>query len=321
MAVSRAAAVSVRWYLIALLVGVAIVGGFWWQARGALYPVLPDTTTYLEMSRSFLRHGRFEVVPYALTTPAVTSAPTALWPPLYPIAIAALSVTGVRDLVAAPLINRVCFALLPVLLLWALAGAAHPRRIIAAAALALTAPGVLGVQFFGLSEGLTVVWLVLALGCALRTERSAMLLLSGLCSGAAYVTRNPALAVSAAIPLWLVFDAPSRADVPRRLLSWGLGAIVAVAPLLAYNRRLFGAIQPYAAAPSTTGLLENLRLLTVSVSSELIGARGADRWITGTLPSALALVALLGGAFALWRAVPRGSAGGRSVRQIGRAHV
>ena len=245
MAVSRAAAVSVRWYLIALLVGVAIVGGFWWQARGALYPVLPDTTTYLEMSRSFLRHGRFEVVPYALTTPAVTSAPTALWPPLYPIAIAALSVTGVRDLVAAPLINRVCFALLPVLLLWALAGAAHPRRIIAAAALALTAPGVLGVQFFGLSEGLTVVWLVLAVGCALRTERSAMLLLSGLCSGAAYVTRNPALAVSAAIPLWLVFDAPSRADVPRRLLSGRTGGSPERSRRRSPSWRCWGARSPF----------------------------------------------------------------------------
>ena len=292
------------------------MGGFWLTARGIVYPLLPDSTAYLEMSRSFLHHGRFEVVPWALTQPTVVTAPTALWPPLFPLAIALLSKIGVADIVAAPLINRACFALLPALLLWALSGTASPRRLIAAGALALTSPGVMAAQYFGLSEGLGALLLVSAVGFALRTERPTMLLLSGLCGGASYVTRNPALAVCAAIPLWLLLDSPRRADAPRRIVLWAVGAAVAIAPLWLYNIRVFGKVQPYAAEASTTGVLQNIRMLAASTAGEVIGARGADRWLTPPVPSVVAAVVLLIIVVGIWRSRRSDAPSGRAVRLL-----
>jgi len=306
--------VDVRWWLLAFAAGTAVVVGFWWMAHRTIYPILPDSTAYLEMARSVQHTGRFEVVPYALTESSAITQPTALWPPLFPVIIAAVSRLGIADVTAAPLINRVCFALLPALLVWALAGYASARRVCVAGMLALTAPGVLATQYFGLSEGLAALCLIVSVGCALRTDRRAMLVLSGVCGGAAYVTRNPALAICAAIPCWLVLE--SMREAPARVLAWGIGALLVIAPLWGYNLAVFGRVQPYAAAASTTGIMPNIHALTVSIAGEILGARGVDRRITDSGISRVIAVVLLGAALWTWRASRSRAHDGRAVRLL-----
>ena len=302
------------WWLLSLAAGAAIVVGFWWMAHRTLYPLLPDSTAYLEMARSFLRVGRFEVVPYALTESGATSTPTILWPPLFPLTIAALSHVGIADVLAAPLINRCCFAVVPAALLWALAGHLPPRRGLMAGLLALTAPGMLATQYFGLSEGLATLLLVVSVGSALRAERMAMLVVSGVCAGAAYVTRNPALAICVAIPAWLLLE--RERGTPARLLAWSAGALLAIAPLWWYNVSVFGSVQPYAATASTTGIVRNVQALTVSMAGELVGARGVDQWLAFPVLSLLTCVGFAAGAVWGWRASVRRAHDGRAVRLL-----
>lgn len=305
-----------RWIALALALGALVVGILSWRGRETVYPLLPDTAAYLEMARSYTAEGRFEVVPYGLEHPEVAREQTRLWPAGYPVAIAMLSWSGIRDVDAALWVNRGSFVLIPLLILLAFHRLLTPVRALTAAMLALTAPSAMVVLPFAASEGLCVACIVAAIGFALREERWMLLVCSGICAGLAYTIRNPAIGIAVAIPLWITWEHRHRpGEAVRRLVLWGTGALLAVMPMVVHNLRQFGALQPYATPPSTSSLLQNLQLLVGAMSGDLVGWLAVDRVMRSLPGVVLALAVAIVLLVWCWRA-RAGDARSRAVRLL-----
>jgi hypothetical protein len=127
-------------------------------------------------------------------------------------------------------------------------------------------------------------------------------LLSGLIGGCAYAVRNAGLALFGTIVASAIIFSllrPRRArDILKMTCWWFAGAAIVLIPLELRNLSLFGDLQPYSMAPSTIGLVTNIRYFLMALFDSIAGAPQIDHaffWDNRILAAVVA--ALLCGLF------------------------
>jgi hypothetical protein len=305
--VARAGA---RWVLAALAFGVLFVWCYDAMLAPVRYPYAADSASYIEMADTLFHDGAPRVTPWDLEFPDRDRIPQRLFPPGFPLLVAAFVPLAGDATAAALWPGRLAAALLPLLLLLSFRGALGDRSLALLGAFALATPGVRGWQYLAYSDvtALAVALLalgVLAQGLGLVGTRGGLrrgwLAAAGFLAGASYGIRNAGLAVLAAALLALAHDAWRQRRGGAALLPWLAGAVGPLAALWAYNLATFGQLQPYTMPPSQRGWLQNVGDYALAAVTDL----GVPWQLTERMPAAFAVVAIallaLGLAWAWWQ--------------------
>lgn len=249
--------------------------GFWFAAfvlAGAAVAVLQTATspgfdpagmTYVDIARHIAKgHGIAAGILYPSHVPKMPS-PISLWPPLYPAAIAGLSLLGVESAIASRVVSIVAFGV-SVGLVWVIGSVLFDERAGAVAALLLAAwPTVTGIAAMALSENLFVLLVLLSVLFSVRVihgERSltrsyVMAAAGGLAMAGAALTRYPGLVLMAIGGVALLLSLRGRAWGERLAITfvWSSAAFVPVALLLLRNRLVTGAFMGTGRLPDDSG--------------------------------------------------------------------
>lgn len=246
----------------ALVPGIAAAALFWLATARWGVNYTPDSVHYLAAARSLLAGKGFL---------NAAGQPYTIWPPLYPLALAAGEATGANMLDWARILNALLLvALAPLTALLCYAASRWRLASIAAGALAVFLPATLVSFGHAWSDPLFTV-LAVAAGVVLtsyferRTLSAAALV--GLFVALACLQRYVGVALVAAVGLaiLLVGDGP----FVKRLKSALVFGVVAIAPLgvwMVRNRLVVGAAAGERAAPSFT-FAQNIELLARSWAS------------------------------------------------------
>jgi hypothetical protein len=262
-------------YLALLAFGAIIVGTLTSAFDRHHYPFASDSAFYIEAARS-LRDGQGLAVASAFTDTTREMEPLSLWPPGFPLSVAALStVTAAPG--AALWLARISWMLLPAVVFFALRPLIGIFGALGIGVLATLGPGVLQEGRIASTDVPFLILAILSLGVMIRAaaqpDRLKLWFCAGLLAGAAYVVRNVGLALFAAgaagmSAAWVLGLWEFRATW-RRGLAWAAGAAIFVLPLMAFNLSTWGSLQPYSMPPSTIGLVDNARGFLESQLMEL----------------------------------------------------
>lgn len=298
-------------YALALLIGVLAVAWYAAAPAGIRYPHTPDSAAYVEAARHVLAGDG--LVTSAGLGDAAATAPLALFPPGFPLLVAAVSaLCGTPPELAAVAISWISWALIPVALLFALAPVLDRRAVQLLAVLVVASPGLAEVGWLALSDTAFLLAVTGSFGFLLRASHApprlapAAMLTAGLLCGVAYLLRNSGTALFAATIFAFAVLVAARAIAARsaliRLAWWAAGAATVLLPLWARNLAVFGTLQPYRMPPSDLGLIENIRSYLQAMLLDLSGAEaiGMLAWDGARLVT----LAMLGLA-AAWVARPR----------------
>lgn len=231
-----------------------------------IYQYTPDSSGYIEQARIFLAEFQF---------PA-----SRLFPPGYPLLIAAAGAMGIEPSNAALWLPRLFYALVPVAVTFSLSTVLTRWAAIAVAVLVSLSPGLLSVGVMALSDVVFFVLIVAGFGLLLRCVERAQLscgLLSGLLLGFAYTLRNGGLAAFLSVGASL-FAASLLGIIDKRksvspVIGLAVGTAIPVLPLLTYNFMEFGQLLPYSMAPSEVAFLTNLRLYISQAILDITASR------------------------------------------------
>lgn len=255
--------------------------------------ITPDSVDYVAAAR------------HLLAGEGVTNAegrPIVLWPPLFPLALAAGGALGLDPAVGARWLNAACFGL--VLLLsggWLVTRVAAPWVVLTGLGALLFSPMVVWFGF-AWSEPLFMVLLLMGLRDAERYEATgspAALARLGGWTALAAVTRYPG-AVLAPLGLVLIALRPGTwAERARRVAL--LLVVSASLPLLwgLRNWRLSGTLTGDRGT-SPTGLMANAQAALGVMSGWFVPPGDVSGWVPVLATAALALAAALAG-WGLWR--------------------
>ena len=278
-----------------------------------------DSAAYLETAESLLT-GRGLAHRVINGLGSSIWEPLSLWPPGYPLLIAAVEATGLPGPTSCVLVSVAAASLSVVVLSLICVGLFHWT-----VALPLTLTVVLTDPFlwFGtncLSESTFFLLSVASAGCVLqasRTDSSALywMLGAGMFAGAAWGTRYVGIALFAATAiyiashlLWLRLD-----RVAKLALAWSLGAASLVVPVVVRNAVVGSPATPFGGPPTQWTIWENVRhalativgdLTTSPLAVFLIVNKYTIPLLAGTLLATVAL-AILFGAFDRFRALDR----------------
>jgi len=247
------------WRLRLLLLAFATlfvigVDGMWAAKR---YPYAADSASYIEMADSLYHEGRPRVTPWDAAEGVEDEIPQRLFPPGYPLLIAAF-IPLVGDARTAALVpSRVAAVLLPLMILTLFGGALSTNALAWVAVYTLLTPGVRGWQFLAYSDVPALAVSVLALGALARglgligeaRKPLAWCVLAGFAAGCAYTIRNAGIAVLA-ITVVMLLESLWRRRAWREALAVGIGVVWPLIALWSYNLMTFGEWQPYAMPPS-----------------------------------------------------------------------
>lgn len=243
--------------LVALGVAVAVVQtatatGF--DATGMIY---------VDMARHLARgEGIVSTIYFPSHVPKFPS-PIALWPPLYPAAIAGLLAAGIDAAVASRVVSLAAFGI-TVGVLWLIGAEAFDEGVGTVAALALMAwPAVTGIAAMALSENLFITCIALSVlwtarllrGGAAAPHRGRLAAAGGLAMAGAALTRYPGLAVMAIVAVFLLvaLRGGSRRDRLTVMAIWSLFAGTPPVLLLLRNRLVTGAFMGRGRPPDDQG--------------------------------------------------------------------
>ena len=198
-----------------------------------------DSDAFIDVARTFLEGRGLAQSVVDFWRPAIPD-PLGMWPPVYPLAIAALGTLGVALPLAARLVSAISFVL------FALAFHGFARRAggrpfaFVTTLVVLLGPGLAQAGATAWSEPSYLFLLTLALASAwdlVHTEFPSPLqaALSGILLGLAADTRYLGIAL---VPLVFVFVA--RRARGRTLTFWTLGALVPIGLWAAHNLAAFG---------------------------------------------------------------------------------
>lgn len=274
---------------------------------GQLYT--PDSAHYVEQARSLLAGRGFVSRPGGIDDINARQSPDTLFPPGYPLVIAAGSaVSGAPVEAVALSVSRIALMLLPLAIFVAFRPVIGDYGAACVGILSGLSPGVIGWGAYALTDILALTFVLTSVGLTLaawsRSQvRSALLLAfgGGVMAGCAYLTRNAHLALllatSLSMVIWLAGSPPGdRARQLRISLSWALGAAIIVLPWLARNVMVFGHAQPYSMPPSTLSAWWNVRSF---IGAEAYDVLGSPYWgtvvgwtIAGLVALVLATIAL-----------------------------
>lgn len=293
---------------------LVFVVGFDAMWTGKRYAYAADSASYIEMADSLYHEGRPLVTPWDATEGRADQIPQRLFPPGYPLLIAALMpLTG--DAGTAALIpGRVAAVCLPLLILCLFSGALRERALALVAVYALLSPGVRGWQFLAYSDVTALAVSVIALGTLARGLKLVgdtahplrWCVLAGCAAGSAYAIRNAGIAVLA-ITCVMLAESVWRRRAWAETLAAGIGAMGPLAALWSYNLHTFGQLQPYTMPPSRrAGYLNALDWARASFTDAGVPWQLAERLPGVVAPLVLgAVLALLGLAFWRLRVDPR----------------
>jgi hypothetical protein len=256
-----------------------------------------DSAVYIEAAQNLLRGGGLMQRVVGGLEPHILE-PLALWPPGYPVAIAAVSAFGLTAAEAGVAVSIAAAAMF-VILQACVAVRLCPWPAALAVALGTTAmPPLYRIGASCLSDSL---YLALSTGSLLLflaylddpARRLRSLLGAGLLAAAAFATRNVGLALLLAELLTLIIMfAIGRVSLPA-ILVWGGAASALVVPVVARNLYVFGAMSPYDMPPSTLSLADNVYAAFASLRDDVLafGSWGARLRLT----HGVAAAAILGG--------------------------
>ncbi|HXQ31750.1 MAG TPA: hypothetical protein VN790_07275 [Steroidobacteraceae bacterium] len=295
--------------VIALILGVLLVGLYDSGLARSRYPYVADSASYIEMATSLRADGRPRVTPWDIESGDADAVPQPLFPPGFAVLIATLVPLAGDVRTAALIPSRVAAALLPFLLVVMWRDAA-PRGVLLCLGLwVLLSPGVREWQFVAYSDVTGLALAVIALGALARPFAAGdparasrgWWLAGGLAAGLCYAVRNAGLAVLAASAALLLYARLRSFIATRPLGLWALGAALPLAALAAYNLATFGTLQPYDMPASYRDWTANV----VDYATAQLEDLGLPLAASAALPGA-AFVALLGlliavGLAAWWR--------------------
>jgi 4-amino-4-deoxy-L-arabinose transferase-like glycosyltransferase len=256
--VVKVAAVSVRERAAVFCFALLFVLSFDAMWTGKRYPYAADSASYVEMAQTLLQDGHPRVTPWDFAEGSADRIPQKLFPPGYPVLIAAASPLTGSVRTAALIPSRLAAVLIPVLILSLFAGAMPTRSLMLLSVYAILTPGVRGWQYAAYSDVPALAVSVLALGALARglqlvgeTRRPLWwCLLAGVAAGCAYAIRNAGIAVLA-IAVVMLAEAIWRRRALREAGAVAFGAAAPLAALWAYNLSTFGRLQPYSMPAST----------------------------------------------------------------------
>ncbi|HET8679348.1 MAG TPA: glycosyltransferase family 39 protein, partial [bacterium] len=223
----------------------------------------PTGMIYVDMARHLAAGDGVAASIYFPSHVPKYPSPIALWPPMYPAAIASLSLLGIDPAVAARAISIIGFAV-SVALVWRLGTVLFGDAAgISAAMLMLAWPSVTGVAAMALSENLFVMFVLLSVLLTVRViaaapERTYRLAAgAGLAMACASLTRYPGLALAAIGAAALFVSLHGRAWRDRVALTslWATAALLPPAILLVRNRLVTGAFMGAGRPPDDSGLV------------------------------------------------------------------
>lgn len=301
---------SILHYLLAVTIGLAAVGVYAMGVAGIRYPYTPDSAMYIEVARHLLI-GDGLVGNSDLGDTAPTS-PLALFPPGFPLLLAAMASLGdIPPATAAVAVSWMSWALLPVALLFALTPLMERRDVHILSLLVVMSPGLAETGWLGLSDTSFLLLVILSFGLLVRgsltSGRAAALafLGSGLLCGLAYLLRNSATALLVATVAAVGFLALVRvSSIPTailRLAWWGIGTMVVLLPLWIRNIAVFGTLQPYRMPPSDIGLVTNTRAFLQALLLDLSALPTVAMLAWDGLKLVVVLLIAL---IAVWRLLP-----------------
>ena len=244
----------------------------------------PDSANYIEQARNISGGNGFSALPYSITEYEGAVVSDKLFPPGYPLLIAAVAAgTGVTERNASAIVVWFSMALLPAAVFWMLVRNFSPMWSAGLATLSCFSRAVI---WLGKDAGTDIVGLLLVVistGLLVRAHvdresRRApwFALAAGLVGGFAYLVRNAMLAYLLASFLTLMAFSVLAGCVAvyRRiqfLVYWAVGCAVFLAPLLIRNYLVFGAFQPYSMPPSTITLATNVRTFVGVQVADVVG--------------------------------------------------
>jgi hypothetical protein len=288
--------------VVALVLGVAFVGGYDFALGSSRYPFSGDSASYIEMAASLRATGRPRVTPWTVEPADQDAVPQPLFPPGFAVLVAALTPLAGSARSASQLPSRIAAALLPLLMLVFWRGAAAPAALLGVGAWALLSPGVREWQFVAYSDVTALACAVVALGALARAltapaslrAQAAWCVGAGLAAATCYALRNAGLAVLAASAATLGYARLRGFIGPRPIGFWLLGTAAPLIMLESYNFATFGTLWPYSMPPSVRGWPLNL----VDFAGAQLGDAGLPDSLAAALPGAL-LVAVVGIVLAL----------------------
>ena len=292
---------------LALLLGLVLVAALDLALAPHRYAYSGDSASYIEMARSLRSEGRALVTPWGLTPGDRDAVPQPLFPPGFAVLVAALTPLAGVERSAALWPSRIAAALLPVLLVLLWRGTAAPPTLLLVGLWVLASPGVRAWQYLAYSDVTALALAIAALGVLARGLAGpgrlapAGWVVAGLLAGACYTVRNAGLAVLAATFATLGYAWLRGYAGARPIALAGLGALVPLGALAAYDRAMFGTLWPYTMPPSARPWTLNVGdLAEAQLDDAALPWRLAER--LGPTACLLALGAAFAlGALAWWR--------------------
>ncbi|MEP6830113.1 MAG: hypothetical protein ABI963_07220 [Rhizomicrobium sp.] len=282
---------NAKWhYLIALVLGCALVAFFLSIITPITYVsgIDPDASYYVEAARNLLA-GKGVVMTGDVSDLPKIYVPVSFWPPGFPAMVGFFSkLAGVDPLWMAPRIDWVCWALVPVALLFALRPILNSWYVHIISLLVLISPGTTMIAWLPMTDMPFMLLSIASFGFLFRATgavvRPIPLLVSGILCGLAYLFRNVALAAFAAVigayAALVLLRLMSVKVAFQKSLWWGAGAAMMVIPLLIRNLNVFGSLQPYTMAPSTLGYIANIRYFVAAVLGDVVAIRAIHHAVT-----------------------------------------
>ena len=261
----------------------------------------PTAMVYVDAARH-LRNGQgiSTTILFTSSVPKVPS-PLSVWPPVYPIAIAATTWLGIDAAVAARLISLLAFSA-SVLLVWLLARSTFGSGAASAALLVTIWPAMTRVAANAWSESLFVMLLLLSVFITTRVLRSGQAgvrtaAAGGLAMAAVCLTRYaalPLIPIGAVLILWLAHDARWQVRLVKAI-AWASAAGIPVALWLARNLLVTGGLIGSGRDADDLGVLYHVTFASRTVISDLLGLLGrllVVPELVGLEADAMALIAL-----------------------------
>jgi hypothetical protein len=277
----------------------------------------PDSASYLEQARHLLAGSGPLSTPWGLDKLDTTSELSRLFPPGYAISIAGVaSLFHLKPLSGGVAIELIALTALPLLCFVATRSALGDARAMLVGVLTATSYMALLLGSAVASDVYCLTLAIAAFALLMRGKTVGQGVACGLLIGAAYAVRNASTALLVSIAIYCVACyvlQPREAPAKRFIIGTFLGCALPLLSLLLWRYLAFGALQPYAMAPSTVSLKENVGALVAAYVADICaraffseGLRGAVQTPAGhSMIVALGLIgALLGGLtlVMIWRA-------------------
>lgn len=261
-----------------------------------------DSAAYLEAAQSLVRGDGLKHRVVAGFEPEIWE-PMALWPPGYPMLIAAAHLLGAPLPEAGVIVAIASAAVFVILLGWIALRFFPPRIAVLVVAVTAAMPAFLRFTINCLSEAPYMACAAAALACAIawsdrRDQAGGLLFAAGVLAAAAWAVRNVGLAL---MPPMGIFIAAICIRRNRPLLPslsiWTAGIALIVGPVLARNIGTFGELNPYELPPSDLSVGHNLEQTVKVLVHDLTAL--TKRAIAAVAVAVLAVSALAGRRFRL----------------------